>query len=224
MTSHVELEGAEALDFMTHWAIYGHNALVTYPVDWLQDKIIGGGLKMAEGAREYAKNEYDHKQYQRQPSSEEMMPEDVEQLNYGVNKMQATGRMIEGLADQAEGYTTLQSLFMGGLEGAMAQGAKNGATKRFNSMIENILSNPEASADDIVANFTEAGYKASVTELRTGRGQQVTIEGFSGINTIKVHGGGGRHGLARVEISGSKVFIRSYKVPLKIIRAIFKRK
>src|SRR5690606_5762804 len=118
--------------------------------------------------------------------------------------MQATGRMIEGLADQAEGYTTLQSLFMGGLEGAMAQGAKNGATKRFNSMIENILSNPEASADDIVANFTEAGYKASVTELRTGRGQQVTIEGFSGINTIKVHGGGGRHGLARVEISGSK--------------------
>ena len=32
----------------------------------------------------------------------------------------------------------------------------------------------------------------------------VTIEGFSGINTIKVHGGGGRHGLARIEISGSK--------------------
>jgi RHS repeat-associated protein len=206
VTSHVELEGAEALDFRTHMAMSAGNpgsGLASYAADWLHDKIIGGGVRMAEGARGYAKNECDHKQYQKQPASEQMIPEDVEKLQYGLNKMESTGKMIQGLSDQAEGYTTLMGVFMGGLEGGAAQGAK-GASKTFGNMVENILSNPQASADDIVASFTEAGYKATATELRSGRGQQVTIEGFSGINTIKVHGGGGRHGLARVEVSGSK--------------------
>lgn len=157
---------------------------------------------MAQGATDYMSNEASHQQYPR--SLQEYIPEDVEQMNYTVNKLQATGKMVEGLADQAEGYTALQGLLMGGLEGTVTQGAKSAATKRFNNMIENMVTNPQGSADDILSNFSEAGYKASVKDLRTGRGQQITIEGFPGINTIKVHGGGGRHGLARIEISGSK--------------------
>ncbi|HTF18215.1 MAG TPA: hypothetical protein VK658_09100 [Chryseolinea sp.] len=182
--------------------MFGPGALASYPVDWIQDKVIGGGLKMAQGATDYMSNEASHQQYPR--SLQEYIPEDVEQMNYTVNKLQATGKMVEGLADQAEGYTALQGLLMGGLEGTVTQGAKSAATKRFNNMIENMVTNPQGSADDILSNFSEAGYKASVKDLRTGRGQQITIEGFPGINTIKVHGGGGRHGLARIEISGSK--------------------
>ncbi|SRR5260221_2856738 len=145
VTSHVELEGMEALDFRTHMAMNSGNpgaGLVSYAADWLHDKIIGGGVRMGEGAWQYAKNEYDHKQYQKQPSSEQMIPEDVEQVNYGVNKMQSTGKMMQGLSDQAEGYTTLMGVFMGGLEGGAAQGIK-GAAKTFNNMIEGILSNPK---------------------------------------------------------------------------------
>jgi RHS repeat-associated protein len=204
VTSHVELEGTEALDFRTHMAMNLGNpgaGLVSYAADWLYDKIIGGGFRMGEGAREYAKNEYDHKQYQNQPSSEQMIPEDVEQRSYGNNKMQSTGKMIQGLSDQAEGYTTLMGVFMGGLEGGAVQGTK-GATKTFNNMIEGILSNPKASADDIAAQFKEGGYKATVSELRTGRGQMISIEGHAEINTIKIHGGGRRHSAARVQVIG----------------------
>ena len=69
-------------------------------------------------------------------------------------------------------------------------------------MAERILANPKASADDIVSQFTEAGYKATTSEMRTGRGHMITVEGHSQISTIKVHGGGGRHGAARIQIQG----------------------
>ena len=57
------------------------------------------------------------------------------------------------------------------------------------------------SADDIATAFREAGHEASVTAMRTGRGQMISIKGHN-INTIKVHGGGGRHTLPRVQILG----------------------
>lgn len=205
VTAHVELEGAEALDFRTHMAMNAGNpaaGLGSYAVDWLYDKVIGGGVKVYEGSKDYLRNEASHQAYQKRGSSEEEggMPEFNEQINHSVNKAQSIGKIVEGFSDQLEGYTTVQTLLMGGLEGAAMKGT---GQKSFNSFIEGVIANPKGSADDIVKQFTDAGYKATSTTMKSGRGQMVTVEGFSGVNTIKIHGGGGRHGLSRLEISGS---------------------
>jgi RHS repeat-associated protein len=202
VTSHIELEGTEALDFMTHWALYGPRAVISYPIDWLHDKIIGGGVRMAQGAQQYAQNETEHQQYQRQSSEEQIIPEHVEELQYYSNKVEATGKMVKGLVDQGEGYNALVGLFSGGAEAVAVREGTKGAAKTFNNMVKNMLTDTRSSADNVAAEFTEAGYKSTVSEMRSGRGHMITIEGHAEINTIKIHGGGGRHQTARVQIIG----------------------
>ena len=174
-------------------------AIGSYAGDWLRDKIIGGAERMANGAKRYAYNEHSHSRYLRDGDSESY-PSEIEQRQYELTKIDASVEMAEGLVDQAEGYTTLMTWAMGGLECIVGQQGTKLADKAFREMVQNIVANAKASADDIVKQFIEAGYKASSKEMRTGRGHMIMVEGHSQISTIKGHGGGGTHGLPRLQI------------------------
>ena len=211
--SHIELEGAEALDIKTHMAINGGvpgGGLTSYAADWLYDKIIGGGVRAGQGALRYAQNEQSHSDYQRYGSDE--FPAEIEQQVYESNRLESSTQVAAGMLDQADGFMTLQALAMGGLEGTVGQQGAKASAKAFNNLVDGLLSNPKVSADDIATRFTEAGFKSTVTELKTGRGHMITVEGHSLINTIKVHGGGGRHSLARLQIQG-----QNKSIDLKIV-------
>jgi len=111
----VELEGLEKLDFMTHWTINGAAAPFSYSVDWLSDKIIGGGVRAGENAIKYAQNEYYHSKSQRSRPSE--LPVEVSEQIYQNNRVEYGTEVAKGMLDQFEGYTTLQGFAMGGVEG-----------------------------------------------------------------------------------------------------------
>jgi RHS repeat-associated protein len=121
VTRHIELEGLESLDFMTHWGIYGTAAPITYAGDWLYDKIIGGGVRMAEGFKDYMANETRNLEYQRQESEMQYLPQDVQQRDYTISKYQAEAKMIKGIADQANGYMTVESFFLGGVQSQISK-------------------------------------------------------------------------------------------------------
>jgi hypothetical protein len=72
-----------------------------------QPRFIQITIRCIEDAKEngtdgYSKNDYDRKQSQ-DGGSNQVIPEDIEQLDYSMKKVESTGEMIEGLADQAEG-------------------------------------------------------------------------------------------------------------------------
>lgn len=108
--------------------------------------------------------------------------------------------MVEGLTDQFEGYSTLQTLIAGGAELATTLSAKS-AQQSLSNLAREIVENP-SSANRIADTFKESGYNVTIKELSTGRGQQITINGFKNINTIKIHTGGGSHSLPRLQILG----------------------
>ncbi|MEM6807043.1 MAG: RHS repeat-associated core domain-containing protein, partial [Bacteroidota bacterium] len=210
VVAHVELEGAEALDFRTHIVMNATTpsaGLISYATDYLYDKIVGGGARYIQGGIDYAVNEYNH------ANANPAIPESYENLRYNINKIQAITKSIQGVSDQIEGYSTLMSLAMGGAEGTLGKQAVQNSNKLLKEFAEGIMSNPQTSADDIAAQFTDSGFKATVKEMRSGRGHMITVNGHSQINTIKVHGGGGRHTSSRIQIQG-----QNNNIDIKIVQ------
>ena len=80
----------------------------------------------------------------------------------------------------------------------IAVSIRSGVNNKIN-FTDDVVSNPKSlwgkSADDIAAEFNNAGYKATIEQSTRGsrRSTQVRIEGHSEISNIQVHPGGGRH-------------------------------
>ncbi|WP_436516252.1 DUF6443 domain-containing protein [Ekhidna sp. To15] len=120
---------------------------------------------------------------------------------YAANQ---TAAKLEGLGAGMEFFAQTAAVgAQGSLTGMAMNGIKSGMTQATSNLIKDMVANPESSANQIAANFMDQGFDATVTQLKTGRGFQVTFQGHSQINTIKVHGGGGRHRLGRVQIIGN---------------------
>ena len=171
-----------------------------------------GTMKRTEdAARNYISNEIDYglnrgrKIQQAIDNNED--PDQVKidyEYNKAVAKYEIAGVYSEWMVMATGGaMASLERIALVGV----TQAARGGSSTIMKEMVENILSDTKGSADDIAARFTDSGYKTTVKEMRTGRGYVLTVEGHSTINTIKIHGGGGRHGAARLQIQGQNNLI-----------------
>ncbi|WP_143961161.1 RHS repeat domain-containing protein [Litoribacter populi] len=123
--SNVDLDGLEKLDFRTHMSkgmASGNPALglITYPADWLEDKIVGGSERFIKSGFKYAQNERVYQENLTRPHQH--FPEDIGKINHTITQLQTGAEMIQAGSDVLEGYTAVMGLAMGGVESGLGGG------------------------------------------------------------------------------------------------------
>jgi len=163
--SNIDLDGLEKHDFRFHM-LKGQAggtpalALITYPVDWLEDKIIGGTERYIRGGLRYAQNERNHLEYLERPTQH--YPANIEHVNYIVNKLESTGEMVKGATDVLEGYAAVISVPMGGVESGIANsfGKRTASLIRPKSMVPRLTDEATQRRDNIIDVFRVYGGEA----------------------------------------------------------------